>query len=90
MRAADLVVEHGARIRPCASDDCKRFFVRHKGGLYCSKACSQKVRTARLRLSLEEKGESWSDRRHLTYRRKVEREQGKAVAMKIRRRTRGK
>jgi hypothetical protein len=42
-----LLRDQGARLGKCARSECPRFFVRHKGGLYCSKKCSQKVRDDR-------------------------------------------
>jgi hypothetical protein len=86
MRAADLITKHGARIHRCALKACRRLFVRHKGGLYCSKACSQKERTERMKRALERKGESFSARRHLYYVHTLERQRNKAVASKARRR----
>jgi hypothetical protein len=86
MRAADLITEEGARIRRCGWKDCGRLFVRHKGGLYCSKPCSQKARTNRLKRELEKRGENWTERRHSYYVRKIERLHGKATAAKVRRR----
>lgn len=84
MRAADLIVEHGARIQPCGRAGCGRLFVRRKGGRYCSKRCSQQERTTRLRRARGE--QAWSERRHSAYRRRVERLHGKELAAKVRRR----
>jgi len=86
MRAADLMVEQGTRIRRCAWKDCGRLFLRRKGGLYCSKACSQKERTARMEQKLGQEG--WSQRRHSYYERKMRQLYGQKVTVQ-RRKPRG-
>lgn len=49
--AADLVAAEGARIAHCERPGCNKLFVRRKRGAYCSRRCSQYVRTKRYRES---------------------------------------
>ena len=49
--AASLVAAEGARIANCARPGCDNLFVCRKRGAYCSKRCSQYVRTKRYRES---------------------------------------
>jgi hypothetical protein len=47
--AAELIAAEGARIEKCQRPQCGQLFVCRKRGAYCSKRCSQYVRTKRYR-----------------------------------------
>jgi len=81
LAAAQLLSTDGWRIALCANAKCRRPFVRRKRGQYCSRACSQKIRTARYR-----QREEWPEQRHEYYRRQVARTRGPIFVSKVKRR----
>jgi hypothetical protein len=85
MAAADLLSSEGRHITHCAGPKCGRLFVRRKRGAYCSRACSQKARTARYRAALGEQG--WSEKRHAHYVGLVKKQKGEKVAAKVKMRS---
>jgi hypothetical protein len=85
LSAAELLRSDWMRIRVCANPDCRRPFVKRKRGEYCSKSCSQKIRTARHQKNIED--EERRRKRHEYYRRRVEKVHSKAHADKVRQRS---
>jgi hypothetical protein len=72
--AAELVAAEGARIAKCQRPQCGQLFVCRKRGAYCSKRCSQYVRTKRYRekqQSSEARRAELSEIRHRAYERRA-------------------
>ncbi len=81
---ANLIQAEGHRIERCARRECGRLFVRVKRGAYCSRQCSQRVRTEKFRSSRSK--QELSEIRHRAYTAKVAREKTPAHASKVGRR----
>lgn len=84
MACGDLIEREGSRIARCQGPGCDRLFVRRKRGNYCSRRCSQRMRSERFRMSHSR--EELSEARHQAYKEKVRRESG--LARKVSRRPR--
>jgi hypothetical protein len=80
---ADLLQAFGARVRRCLEPECRRWFVAVKRQTYCGPKCSQRARSRRY---LKAHRDELSDRRHEAYKRRLEREHGRRLAVKRRRR----
>ncbi len=74
LRCADLIEAEGSRVARCQRIACGRLFVRVKRGAYCSRRCSQRVRSERFRTTHEAELRA---ARHDQYREKVRRDQGR-------------
>jgi hypothetical protein len=83
---ARLLEAEGGRVARCARSGCGRLFVKVKRGAYCSKRCSQSMRTSRFRSSHSK--EELSEARHRAYKAKVRKQRGPATAGKVSRRSR--
>ena len=83
---ARLLEAEGGRVARCARSGCGRLFVKVKRGAYCSKRCSQSMRTSRFRSSHSK--EELSEARHRAYKAKVRKQRGPAMAGKVSRRSR--
>jgi hypothetical protein len=80
--AAELIAAEGARIEECQRPRCGQWFVCRKRGAYCSKRCSQYVRTKRYRekqQSSEAARTQLSEVRHRAYERRAKARTGQNV-----------
>jgi hypothetical protein len=84
MAALDVLIAEGRRVAQCSWRPCRKLFVRRKRGAYCSRACSQKARTARY---VKAQGRTWREKRHAYYVSQVEKLKGSAVAKKVKMRS---
>jgi hypothetical protein len=80
--AAELIAAEGARIENCQRSQCGQLFVCRKRGAYCSKRCSQYVRTKRYREKQQNSEASkarLSEIRHRAYERHAKARTGRNV-----------
>jgi hypothetical protein len=83
--AAELIVAEGARIEECQKPLCDRLFVCRKRGAYCSRRCSQYVRTKRYREKqqiTEAKKAEFAENRHRAYERRIKAKTGQNVKVR--------
>jgi hypothetical protein len=84
LEAVELISAHAGRLRRCPREGCQKLFAANKRQRFCSPVCSQATRTERF-LANHSRGEL-SAKRHARYVERVKRQNGLAVAKKVRRR----
>ena len=84
LRTIELLLSMAERIRNCGNSSCQRPFVANKRQAYCSRKCSQQVRTARFRG--KEDPEEVSKKRHEKYVKRQEKKLSGKVKVQRRKR----